>query len=273
MTNYIYLLYGADDEIYTEAAYGVGTLVKRIDAADSRIIVFTDQPDKVKDWPVQCESIAGQLETLRGKTGFAHRIKLCVMIKLFELYPGNMIFLDSDTFVQGNMAKLAAQLSPGTAIMHCFECRNPEIGLSGFRTTLAGDRPYRFTADSQMYNSGVVGLHRDNRAVLNLALELCDALLIFGSRIHTVEQFSISEALRISGLKVLEARRVVNHYLAHRIYLRAKIHEMVRQTGRAPWAFERPVSYSYLKVKWLKKFGYYLDGSQRTFFSPSQPST
>jgi hypothetical protein len=56
MINYIYLLYGTGDDCYIEAAYGIGTLRKRQDAALSRIIVFTDQPQKVKDWPVECET-------------------------------------------------------------------------------------------------------------------------------------------------------------------------------------------------------------------------
>jgi hypothetical protein len=109
-----------------------------------------------------------------------------------------------------------------------------------------------------MYNAGVIGLHRDDRELVPLALELCDAILDSGSRIHTAEQFSMSEALRISGNRIVAARGVVTHYIGHRFYIRAKVGEMSRRTGRPPWDFERLVSYSYLKVKWLRKFGYYL---------------
>ncbi len=258
MTNYIYLLYGADDDCYTEAAYSVGTLRRRLDAASSRIIVYTDHPEKVRDWPVHCESITGQLAAMRGKNNFSLRAKLCVILKCFEQYPGNVIFLDSDTFVRKDMAALAGRLAAGTAIMYAFESLNPQIGLAGFHTTLAGQISYRFTSDSQMYNSGVIGLHRDNRELVSLALELCDALLDFGCRIHTTEQFSISEALRISRLKILEARGVITHYLSHRFYMRQKISSRTRETGRPAWDFDREISYSYLKVYWLRKFGHYL---------------
>lgn len=272
MTNYIYFVYGDRDEAFMEAAYSIGTLARRLKDTPSQIIVFTDQPDKVKDWPVICESVAGQLEAMRGKTGFVHRAKLRVMQCLFEKYPGHMIFLDSDTFVGGDMAKLAGRLSPGQAIMHAFESRNPEIGLAGFHTTLAGNISYHFGADSQMYNSGVFGLHRDDRAVVDLALELCDALLDFGSRIHTAEQFAISEALRISHIKLLEARHVVTHYMGHRRYMLEKIREETDRSGRPPWAFQRQVPYSYLKVYWLKKFGYYLNESQRVHLFAQRPA-
>ena len=258
MTNYIYLLYGAGDDCYIEAAYSVGTLLKRLDPVSSRIIVFTDQPERVKDWPVECDSIAGQLETMRGKANFSHRAKLCVILKCLEKYPGNVIYLDSDTSVRKNIGKLAARLCPGTAILHRFESRNPEIGLSGFQTMLADGISYRFTPDSQMYNAGVIGLHRDNRKIVSLALELCDALLDFGSRRHTVEQFAISEALRISSINILEARGVVTHFLQHKYYMRKKIGEMILKTGQEPWQFERPIPYSRWKVYWFRKFGYHL---------------
>jgi hypothetical protein len=259
MTNYIYLLYGAADDCYIEAAYSIGTLLNQIDAASSRIIVFTDQPERMKDWPVHCESIAGQLEAMQGKANFSHRTKLCIILKCFDKYPGNVVYLDSDTSMRGDLVTLAERLSPGTAIMYSFECLNPEIGLSGFHTQLAGGISYRFAADSQMYNAGVIGLHSGNRKIVNLALELCDALLDFGSRVHTVEQFSISEALRISNIRVLEARGIITHYLQHKFYIRKKIYEAIHKTRLKPWQFEHPVPYSRWKVYWLRKFGYYLN--------------
>ena len=86
MTNYIYLLYGTGNDCYIEAAYSIGTLRKRIDADTARIIVFTDQPERVKDWPVVCESIVGQLPVMFGKASFSHRAKLCAILKCLEKF-------------------------------------------------------------------------------------------------------------------------------------------------------------------------------------------
>jgi len=253
MTNYIYLLHGPCEGCFAEAAYSIGTLMRWLDANSSRIIVFTDQPERVKDWPVISESLVGQLESMYGKNGYTHRAKSCVILKCFEKYPGNMMFLDSDTFVRGDIVKLADQLSPETAIMHAFESRNPEIGLSGFRAKLAGEITYRFTPDSRMYNSGVIGLHRDHRRVASLALHLCDAILDFATPIRTPQQFSLGEVLRISNIKILEARDVVVHYNGKKFYVHKKISEMARETGQPPWAFKRQIPYSPLKVYLLKK--------------------
>jgi len=258
MTNYIYLLYGAEADCYLEAAYSIGTLRRQLGAASARIIVYTDQPELVKDWPVECESIAGQLADMRGKADFSHRAKLCAIQKCFEKYPGNVMYLDSDTSVHGNTEALARRLAAGTGIMYLFECLNPEIGLSGFHAQLADGLAYRFSAHSQMYNAGVIGLHRDDRKVVSLALELCDAILDSGKRRHTMEQFAVSEAMRISNLKVLEAHSVIKHYLQHKYYLRAKIRTRLQETGQSPWQFEKPIPHSRWKVYWLRKLGHYL---------------
>ena len=258
MTNYIYLLYGTGDDRFLEASYCIGTLTRQLDAASSQIIVFTDQPEKIKDWPVICESVAGKLEAMRGKTSFQFRAKLCVILRCLEKYPGNVIYLDSDTFVRGDIAALAGLLSLGTAIMDSFESKNPLPELSGFHTTLAGNITYQYTPDSRMYNAGVIGIHREDCELVSRALELCDALLDFGCQGHTVEQFSISEVLRISNTKILVSRSVVTHYVSHKIYMRNKISEMIRKTGRPPWRFEREVFYSHLGVHLLRKLGFYL---------------
>lgn len=257
MTNYIYLLYGSDDDCYNEAAYSIGTLRQRMDKDSSRIIVYTDQPGRVIDWPVVCETITGQLPAMRGKADFSHRAKLGVIQKCFEKYSGNVIYLDSDTSVHGDIDALAEQLNRGTGIMYLFECRNPEIGLAGFKTQFADGSTYCFSADSQMYNAGVIGLHHDDQKLVVRALELCDAILDFGSRRHTVEQFSVSETMRISNLKVLEAKVAIRHYLQHKYYMRAKVRELIKKTGQQPWQIENPIRYSRWKFYWLKKFGYY----------------
>lgn len=258
MTNYIYLLYGTGEDCYVQAAYSIGTLRKRFDPASSRIIVFTDQPGKTKDWPVICESITGELEAMRGSANFPYRPKLCVILKGFEKYPGNVIYLDSDTFISGDIAALAGRLCRGTAIMHAFECRNPFPELSGFHTTLANKMIYGYSPDSWMYNAGVIGIHHENRELVSRALELCDALLEFGSRKHTVEQFSMSETLRTSDIRILESYRIVTHYMNHKFYIHKKISERIHKTGKPPWAFEHPIPYSYLGVYWMRKLGFYL---------------
>lgn len=257
MTNYLYLLYGVQDECYLEAAYSLGTLLKRIHASTARVVVFTDQPTKIKNWPVITEPIADALATMQGPTRFIHRTKLCVISKCFDLYPGNVVYFDSDTFVSGNIETLANQLRSGTAIMDSFESKNPVPDLAGFHTTLSDNVDYRYTENSLMYNAGVIGLHRGDRQLVQHALELCDALLAADSQRHTTEQFSISEMLRIFNLKVLKSEGVVVHYRKAKLYIREQVIKRMCATGLQPWEFATNIPYWYPAIKFMKLFGKY----------------
>ena len=257
MTNYTYLLYGLQDEYYLEAAYSIGTLLRRIDARSARVIVFTDHPKKIKAWPVICESIANDLTAMQGPARYIHREKMCVILRCFDLYPGNVIFFDSDTFVSGNIDALANQLGAGTAIMDSFESKNPMPELIGFRALLSGNVDYSYSANSVMYNSGVTGLHRDDRQLIERALALCDGLLAAGSQKHTIEQFSVSEMLRLANVNVVKSRGVVVHYIKAKLYIREQISKAMRDTGRQPWEFERAIPYWYPAIKFMKLFGKY----------------
>ncbi len=255
MTNYVYLIYGSHEDCFLEAAYSVGTLLRQVDAGLSRVIIFTDQPEKIKGWPVVCESIAGQLADMRGKTKFIHRAKLCVILRCLELYPGNVVFLDSDTFVRGNIQSLANKLSPGRAIMDAFEAKNPFPEFAAFQTTLSDRTSYHYTKDSWMCNSGVIGIHRQDAILIRRALELCDALLATGSGQHTIEQFSVSEILRISRVEILHSQGTIVHYVKAKPYMRQKISKIMRATQKQPWEFERLIPYWYPFVKFLKLIG------------------
>src|SRR5882762_10343041 len=118
MTNYVYHLYGDDEIFFTEASYSIGTLRKQIDPNNSRIILFTDCPAKVRSLPVICESIAGQVDEMKGPFGFGYRVKLGCLLKCAQSYPGNIIYLDCDTIVTGPIEKTAARLENGCALMY-----------------------------------------------------------------------------------------------------------------------------------------------------------
>jgi hypothetical protein len=259
ITNYVYHLYGDDEIFLTEAAYSIGTLAKRINPQTARIILFTDRPERVRALPVTCESIAGEIDAMRGPSGFGYRVKLCCILKCIEKYPGNVIYLDCDTIARGPMETLAARLGAGQALMYKQEKLAGRFHqFEGFQTQLPGGEPYVYGPQSCMFNAGVVGLHRDNADTIRTALSICDALLLQGRRNHVCEQFAVSEAFRLAGLKILEAHPFVMHYYrgSAKRYMH---HQFLRFAARSKselWDPDRPIPYSYPRVqmfKWLGK--------------------
>lgn len=254
-TNYLYNLYGTDENFYLEAAYSIGTLLKRVKADSSRIIVFTDRPEKIQKWPVICEDVAKDLPEMQGATGFIHRTKLCVILRCVEKYSGNVVLMDSDTFVRGDFQHLVERLAPGRAIMDSFESRNPLPELEGFEATLPDATAYRYTKDSRMCNAGVIGIHRDDAHLIRRALALCDAFLATGLKRHTFEQFAVSEVFRLAATEMVYSREAVTHYFKAKPYMRKQISRRIRNTAKSPWEFERTIPYSYPYVKILKLVG------------------
>lgn len=257
-TNYVYHFYG-DEEIYlTELSYSIGTLLKKISPGNSRVIIFTDQPARVRSLPVICESIAGQINEMKGPFGFGFRVKLCCILKCAETFPGNIIYLDCDTIVTGQIQKLADKLGNGRAFMYRQERlagRFPQF--EGFQMQLPNDLNYKYSSASCMFNAGVIGIHGNDAKILKTALAICDALLLEGRKNHVCEQFAVSEALRVSGLKILEAYKVVAHY--YRTSAKKYVHDRIPQFAaqlkkekKDLWDFNRPMPYSYLRVQWHK---------------------
>ena len=253
VTNYVYLAFGKDDRFYLEASYSIGTLLKQIDPRTARVIVFTDNPERVQSWPVICESIADDLEAMKGKTGFSFRVKICAILKCFDLHPGNVIFLDTDTFLRKSVKTIAQGIRPGVGLMDFFYHSDGLPMLAGFQTTLPDGTIYRYEKESWMYNSGVIGLHQADRRVAELALLLCDAFLAAGYRRHTLEQFAVSEAMRLCGIKIVKTKSAIIHYCrpTRRKYVHHQFAKQLRDSKKEPWQFD-PISYSLAKVYWHK---------------------
>ena len=257
ITNFIYLLFGDDDIFLTEASYSIGTLLKRIDPKRSHVILFTDRPEKVRSLPVICESIANDINKMKGPAGYVYRIKLCCILKCAEKYPGNIVFLDCDTIVKGPVQEAADKLGNSHVLMYKQERlagRFPQY--EGFHTRLPDGTEYSYGPESWMFNSGVIGLHHDNAKILNTALAICDALLLQGRLCHIAEQFAASEAFRLSGLKILEAQKVVAHYYrgSAKRYMHHKLLQAV-QIQKELWNLDHPIPYSYPRVQLFKHFG------------------
>ena len=257
-TNYVYHLYGDEEIFLAEASYSIGTLLKRINPGNSKVIIYTDRPARFRSLPVICESIAGQINEMKGPFGYGFRVKLCSILKCAESFPGNIIYLDCDTIVQGSIHEMAAKLGKGCALMYRQERlagRYPQF--EGFQTQLPNGLKYKYSTESCMFNAGVIGIHRDDAKILKTALTICDALLREGRNSGVCEQLAVSEALRISGVKILEAYGVVAHYYrgSAKRYMHHKLLQFADRTRKGLWNFDRPIPYSYPRVQLFKLMG------------------
>jgi hypothetical protein len=236
MLHYLYLDYGGLAKYRRELKYSLISLRQELCAApDARIAVYTDAPAAYAGWPVEVVDISGQVATWSGDGVYHHRIKPAAVLNALNRFAGPVCFIDSDSIIKpGFHAEVAAKMAPQevwsvtkmAVVMNRFELMNPFAPLKGFRTSLPHLGRYRYDpAQSWMFNSGLIGVSPVHVPLLEDALALIDALIGRARKFPTLEQFALSEVVRLNQIPVAEVRDSFVHYWQgrRRIYMAHQI--------------------------------------------------
>jgi hypothetical protein len=224
MLTYLYLDYGGHAKYRRELKYSLISL--KAELRDAKIAVYSDAPEHYCHWPVTAVGIAGHIAAWSGGGLYRHRIKPEVVRDALTRFAGPVCFLDSDSIVRpGFHAEVTAKMA-AAVVMNAFERKNPFPPLSGFRCRLPHLGDYRYdVANSVMYNSGLIGIGPEQAPVLDDTLAMIDALIGRAKKFPAIEQFALSEVLRLSGAAIIEVNRTFLHYWQgrRRIYMAGQI--------------------------------------------------
>jgi hypothetical protein len=236
MLHYLYLDYGGHPKYRRELKYSLISLRSELgEAPEGRIAVYTDTPDLYAGWPVEVVGIASQVRAWSGDGLYPHRIKPAVVLDALTRFAAPVCFIDSDSIIRpGFHAEVTTKLKPqevwsvtkAAVVMNHFELRNPFPPLKGFRTSLPHLGHYRYdSANSWMFNSGLIGVTPDHVPVLEDTLAFIDALIGRARKFPTLEQFALSEVVRLNQIPVAEVRDTFLHYWQgrRRIYMANQI--------------------------------------------------
>jgi hypothetical protein len=236
MLHYLYLDYGGLPKYRRELKYSLISLRQALAGApDAKIAVYTDAPGVYANWPVGVVDIAGHVAAWSGGRLYHHRIKPDVVLDALGRFAGPVCFVDSDSIVQpGFHAEVSAKLAPvenwsvtkTAVVMNRFELRNPFPALKGFRTRLPHLGSYRYDIEnSWMFNSGLIGVTPAHAPLLEDTLAFIDALIGRARKFPTLEQFALSEVVRLNQIPVSEVRDSFVHYWQgrRRIYMAHRI--------------------------------------------------
>lgn len=131
-----------------------------------------------------------------------------VKAEVFRHQTDSFLFFDSDTVLLKPLPPLFAHITPKTSLMQCREYR---LGKRAeFKDVVADPEFPELTADTWMYNSGLLGVHRDNLPTLH---RVKDRVLELRARhpVRTPEQLLDGTLLStVSG--ILTAPRWIYHY-------------------------------------------------------------
>jgi hypothetical protein len=226
MLNYLYLDYGGQAKYRAELKYSLISLKAGLDPARARILVATDAPSVYRAWPVTVVDVASHIPAWSGGGLYQHRIKPALVRAVLEERREPVLFLDSDSIIRpGFHAEVETKMAEAV-VMNRFEKSNPIPPLKGFRTTLPHLGAYRYdVAHSWMYNSGLIGMRPQHRPLLDDTLAMIDALIGRAKKFPNIEQFALSEVLRLSQTPIAEIHESFQHYWQgrRRIYMAGQI--------------------------------------------------
>jgi hypothetical protein len=213
----IYQCYGRED-IYEQVFFSVLSLIKSSDWPAEKIILYSDRPEKVRDFfqsRVQVFSLDAQrIKQWSGPLNFVHRVKLEVLRHATKDLSTAMIYADGDTIFLSNPLDLFSAVSSRTSLMHIPEVRLREgkdpltkkIHKFIRRTTLSEPIP----ESTLMWNAGIIGLSPENFRLLDRCLNLSDEL--YGKyQKHIMEQLAVSHVLQTTT-EVRAANHLIQHY-------------------------------------------------------------
>ena len=176
-----------------------------------------------------------------------------MVLDALNRFEAPVCFIDSDSIIRpGFHAEMSAKMAPQevwsttrtAVVMNHFELRNPCPPLKGFRTTLPHLGSVRYdTANSWMFNSGLIGVSPVHGSLMEDVLAYIDALIGRARKFPTIEQLALSEVARLSQTPIAEVRDSFVHYWQgrRRIYMANRIEKTLSPdwndlTPPAEWA-------------------------------------
>ncbi len=219
--NILFLVFGKRLSDHLQAHLAIHTLLPQLTKGD-RICVMTTAPEfysglssveQVKTDPITEQT----LDEWEGQHHFFWRVKIKAMERMVTLYPDDeLLYLDSDTFLKGNLEDIKGILRQGKGLMHLDEGHPSNMKTKSLRmwNTVNGRTYAGVTIGKQhnMWNAGVVAMPKGKVAqTVALALAICDGMLNDGAERVVIEQYSLSIALH-ERLGLVSAQPYIGHY-------------------------------------------------------------
>lgn len=220
--HHIIVAYGDQLGYQHGAKYQILRLLSQFKSVEQNISVVTDHPTLFGRYPVNVLHLdRSKIESWGGEGTDHFGIKL----KGYEWASQQArsdycVLLDTDMFWTRDPSELIRHMQNGRVIIYQDEgtiigSKDKSIqrfkeGLTGHRLRWAGGT-YELEAESRMYRSSIIGMCRKHLDLINDAFDLFKVLSPY-VQAHTVEQFALSECLRLNKVEVFEGRKYTNDW-------------------------------------------------------------
>ncbi|ALD20037.1 putative nucleotide-diphospho-sugar transferase [Hymenobacter sp. DG25A] len=189
------------------------------------IIIYTDDATSFQKvlgsptdilYPVIAEE---QWQQWKGSVNKVYLLKIGVLEHAATHFPGNLLFLDTDTIWLKDPAPIFEAITQGVRYMHLDEgtlamgnglSRKVYRHLKNFQTRIAG-HTLRIEPTTRLFNSGVLGFRSEDAGLLPEVMQLAEQLYAAYNK-HMMEQLAFSMRFAVEGQPVQEAAGCLLHY-------------------------------------------------------------
>jgi hypothetical protein len=220
--NILYLVFGENQQNHAQAYFSICSFLGQMDAHD-RVYVMTDAPDFYERLSGKIEVLIiniAQLDDWQGKHQFFWRAKIKAIEHICRLHPDeSVLYLDTDTFLYSDLNSLKSDLK--NPVMHLNEGALSELKSKTEKLMWKqiGGKVFggvQIQSHHAMWNAGAVGIpaHKSLK-ICQLALDICDDMLVANVTRRLIEQFALAVALSENGdMKATE--KYIGHYWSNK---------------------------------------------------------
>lgn len=215
----MYLTFGNKIEYHIQSYFSMLSFRKQL-SKDDHIVMLTTCPNyykKVSEWVEVITLDSKQIEEWKGEHNYMFRVKTMAMKQYVESHPqDHLLFVDTDTFLYGNLNSIKNKLDQGKALMYKDEGHPSKMEGASLRMWKAL-RGKKFAGviisnHHNMWNSGIIGIPAQQaQNIVNHTLHLLDDMLENGTTSFNVEQYAMSISM-IEHVHLEEATSFVGHY-------------------------------------------------------------
>lgn len=218
--NIVYLVFGEELSNHIQAYFSIFSMLTQREEIGS-INVITDNPKLYDHLHEVIKIIAIEqkdLQEWKGKNDFFWRVKIKAIELIANMYKDqHILYLDSDTFLFGNLKQIKEKLNEGFCFMHLNEGKLSQLNSKTERIMwrqICNKRfgPVIIDQNRCMWNAGVIGIPGSKSAeLIKATLDICDAMLEQNIIRRLIEQLAFSLALSEFS-ELIPAENHIGHY-------------------------------------------------------------
>lgn len=230
-----FLVFGNVSSNYSQAFFSILTFLSQ-NLDNDTIAIVTDNPDNFNSLKEKVTVLAVNKETLsdwKGEFDFFWRIKIKALQLIYSKFEDHhILYLDSDTFLFGNLENIRRKLDDNFNLMHTNEGNLSELSSKTERLMWKQLKNKNYSgieinSNTCMWNAGVIGISKKNmKKLLNQALDICDKMCAENVTRRLIEQFAFSLAMNYNG-NLISAENEIGHYWGNKLMWNNKISHFI----------------------------------------------